>query len=138
MRMMPTGLCVWYMMHLTWQNDGLIWNMIKDAAEVLGSLPCPFHFLTGLYCPGCGGTRAVMALLTGNWKASLYYHPFVLYMTAAAGAEAALWIWGKIRRRPVEGFEKRYRFWTIGALLVVGANWIFKNYMLIVKGTARL
>jgi Protein of unknown function (DUF2752) len=28
--------------------------------------PCPFHWLTGLYCPGCGATRALHALLHGN------------------------------------------------------------------------
>ena len=31
--------------------------------------PCLFHRLTGLYCPGCGGTRAVRLLFTGHiWK----------------------------------------------------------------------
>lgn len=28
--------------------------------------PCAFHMLTGLYCPGCGGTRAVRALMHGR------------------------------------------------------------------------
>jgi hypothetical protein len=27
---------------------------------------CPIHALTGLLCPGCGGTRAVLALLHGD------------------------------------------------------------------------
>lgn len=28
--------------------------------------PCPFHWLTGLYCPGCGSQRAFHALLHGR------------------------------------------------------------------------
>ena len=138
MKTMPTGRCVWFTMHLIWRNKALIWNTIKEAVEALLSLPCPFQFVTGLYCPGCGGTRALLALLSGNVKESLYYHPFVLYMVVAVGIETGLWVWGRIRHRPVKGFEKRYRFWTIGALAIVGINWIFKNYMLIVKGTALL
>ena len=42
-------------------------------------LPCIFHKLTGLYCPGCGGTRAVAFLLHGDFLHSLVYHPFVPY-----------------------------------------------------------
>lgn len=34
-------------------------------------VPCPFHMLTGLYCPGCGVTRCISALLQGNWQAAL-------------------------------------------------------------------
>ena len=33
---------------------------------------CMFHQLTGLYCPGCGATRALSALLHGDIKASLH------------------------------------------------------------------
>ena len=42
-------------------------------------MPCLFHRVTGLYCPGCGGTRAVWALLSGRPVLSFFYHPIVLY-----------------------------------------------------------
>ena len=50
--------------------------------------PCLFHLMTGLYCPGCGGTRAVRALLRGDLAMSFQYHPLVLYMAAVILAEA--------------------------------------------------
>lgn len=28
--------------------------------------PCPVHYLTGLFCPGCGSLRALHALLHGR------------------------------------------------------------------------
>jgi len=33
---------------------------------------CMFHQLTGLYCPGCGATRALSAMLHGDLKSSLH------------------------------------------------------------------
>ena len=33
---------------------------------------CMFHQLTGLYCPGCGATRALSAMLHGDVGASLH------------------------------------------------------------------
>jgi len=33
---------------------------------------CMFHQLTGLYCPGCGATRTLSAMLHGDIKASLH------------------------------------------------------------------
>ncbi len=40
---------------------------------------CMFHAVTGFYCPGCGGTRAVLALLHGDLVQSFRYHPVVPY-----------------------------------------------------------
>jgi len=49
---------------------------------------CLFHALTGLYCPGCGGTRAMYQLLHGHVLLALRDNAlFVL-------ALVALMIWG--------------------------------------------
>jgi hypothetical protein len=37
--------------------------------------PCIFHSLTGLYCPGCGMTRAMHTLLNGNFIKAFWYNP---------------------------------------------------------------
>lgn len=40
---------------------------------------CVIYRLTGFTCPGCGGSRAVSALLHGRVLLSILYHPLVLY-----------------------------------------------------------
>ena len=36
------------------------------------AIPCIFHKVTGLYCPGCGITRAIRCLLRGNVQESIH------------------------------------------------------------------
>ena len=51
--------------------------------------PCPFHYLTGLYCPGCGTLRGLHALMRGSligaWRSNLLMVlclPLLLYAIA--------------------------------------------------------
>lgn len=48
------------------------------AFEALGTSVwhCPFKVNTGLPCPGCGFTRGTIALLSGDWRTALAFHPF--------------------------------------------------------------
>lgn len=39
---------------------------------------CPIKFTTGISCPGCGMTRAVLSVLQLDFKAAIYYHPLFL------------------------------------------------------------
>ncbi|WP_301965512.1 DUF2752 domain-containing protein [Ruminococcus sp.] len=39
--------------------------------------PCYIHHFTGLYCPGCGATRAVYALVNGDILLSLRQNAFL-------------------------------------------------------------
>lgn len=49
---------------------------------VLALLPaCPIHRLTGLLCPGCGGTRALIALLHGDLLSAWHRNPLMLALS---------------------------------------------------------
>jgi hypothetical protein len=45
---------------------------------------CQFHRLTGLNCPGCGATRALYALLHGNFATALRDNALLVFGLAAA------------------------------------------------------
>lgn len=44
------------------------------------AIQCPFYALTGLYCPGCGITRCLFALLKLNFKEAFYFNQLVFIL----------------------------------------------------------
>lgn len=40
--------------------------------------PCPFHWATGLFCPGCGSTRTLHALLHGDLATAMSMNPLMV------------------------------------------------------------
>lgn len=40
-------------------------------------ITCPIKYVTGVSCPGCGMTRACLAMLRLDPGAALHYHPLV-------------------------------------------------------------
>ena len=77
---------------------GLIVWMIDWIKSGQG-FPCLFHLLTGLYCPGCGGTRAVRLFLKGELIKSFCYHPFVPYLALVLALAAPLACVPLVRRK---------------------------------------
>ena len=54
------------------------WVLYAFAPTSYGFYPrCPFNWLTGLQCPGCGTTRALHQLLHGNVKAAFRLNPML-------------------------------------------------------------
>jgi hypothetical protein len=50
---------------------------------------CPFHALTGLLCPGCGATRALAALLHGNFGEAMRLNGLVVVLLPTLAAYGA-------------------------------------------------
>ena len=51
---------------------------IFDPTTVSFSYHCPIKALSGCDCPGCGGQRAVHALLHLRFREALSYNPFLV------------------------------------------------------------
>jgi hypothetical protein len=60
---------------------------------------CQFHRLTGLNCPGCGGTRALFALLHGDVTAALRDNALAVCGLAAGAARGAWFGLNRLRHR---------------------------------------
>lgn len=119
-----------------WVNAGCILVfvglMIWKYSPQIQSLhtPCVFHELLHLYCPGCGGTRAVYALLHFDILESLAYHPFVLFVAVIlleyyVGAVITL-----IRNNGKRYYYLRTWFCYV-ALGIVVVNFILRNLLLV-------
>ncbi len=44
------------------------------------NIPCIFHALTGLYCPGCGITRMFFSILEFDFYQAFRYNPLVFIL----------------------------------------------------------
>ena len=59
---------------------GLVLLRIFDPATSGVFPPCPLHYLTGWYCPGCGSLRAMHALLHGDLRLAWAMNPLAVVL----------------------------------------------------------
>lgn len=94
--------------------------------------PCLLHALSGYYCPGCGGTRAVKFLLRGEIVKSFCYHPIVLYTVVLGGWFMISQTIERVSRGKVRigmHFREIY-MWLALAIIIV--NCLIKNMALVI------
>lgn len=80
---------------------------------------CEFHQLTGLNCPGCGGTRAVYQLLHGHLWRALEDNALVVLSLAGLAGRGAWFAIKKFLRRPAGPFLPPEFFWPLLVVAVV-------------------
>ena len=83
-----------------------VWVLVRNPLRNTVFPPCPLHATTGLWCPGCGATRASYLVLQGDIASAMHFNalwvvlaPFALYQAVAFAGEA----WGVrwLRRIPM-------------------------------------
>lgn len=108
--------------------------VILEATGVLTLTDAPFvcGFLaaTGLYCPGCGGTHAVVELARGHFFKSFLAHPFVIYIVACSVVDFVIYTVCLIRKKGFPKFKMIFVYIGIGILF---AQWIAKNIWLLAQ-----
>jgi hypothetical protein len=89
--------------------------------------PCAFRQATGIPCPGCGLSRALAALLQGDWRTAVAFHAFAPLLTATGLFLLAAALLPPERRRRVAervaSFESRtgLTVWLAASFLVYWA-----------------
>lgn len=116
------------------QNFGVI-----NLSQLL--YPCLFHQITGLFCPGCGGTRAFTSLLQGRFISCFVYHPFVFYcfvmyvLFMTSHTLEKLYISNNKKKAPnkspfAKGLPLRIGYVYFGIVIIL-LQWMIKNIFLL-------
>lgn len=113
----------------------IAWMMLAAGAGIalllyllpIPRFPCILYMTTGIYCPGCGGTRAVLSVIHGHPLRAFLYHPFVFYSAVVGGwfllSQTVELISGG--RLPI-GMKYRSVYLYIGIVIML-VNWLVRN-----------
>ncbi len=104
----------------------LWWDGVTDTMP-----QCAMYRLTGLYCPGCGGTRAVGAFLRGQLLLSLYYHPVVLYLALLLAWFLISHTLDRISKGRTSLGLRYHEAYVWIALVLTLLHWLFSNGLLL-------
>lgn len=89
---------------------------------------CSLHSLTGLYCPGCGNTRATQALLSGDLSGAVRQNiSFVIALPFLLFGAARTWIrW--VYPGCLRSLEFRWRYsYSVSLIALIVAFTVLRN-----------
>jgi hypothetical protein len=95
--------------------------------------PCSLYSIVGLYCPGCGGTRAVYYLLHGQFIKSFLYHPVVPYTAVLVGCYIVSHTLNILSKGRVKAMLFRPIYFYI-MIAVIILQWVIKDVFILWKG----
>ncbi len=87
-------------------------------------LPCMFHQLTGLHCPGCGATRCLHALVHGDLPQAMAYNPLLVLLLPLLTLGLVqmmheLWTGRRMPLPRLPGWTVQAMFWVLIAYAVL-------------------
>ena len=71
------ALVLFFFLAVLGTGTALLWRF---SPTEINAPPCSFHELFGLYCSGCGSTRALRRLLRGDLAGSFRYNPLLILL----------------------------------------------------------
>lgn len=83
---------------------GILYGIFVKATGF--GIPCMFHLITGLKCPGCGVTRMAVALLQLDFAGAFEANPAVLVLSPVFLAVFIKYVGGYVKTGK----------WTMGAV----------------------
>ncbi len=96
------------------------------SSHFFPDLTCPVKDTWGIDCPGCGGTRAVRSIITGNLHNAFIYNPLISFCILAVSAYFLLFLISKIVRKnlpqPTISIHKGICFMVITIVFVIIRN----------------
>ncbi|HLX13469.1 MAG TPA: DUF2752 domain-containing protein [Bacteroidota bacterium] len=114
------------------------WNVADQSVHGETPTVCLFKAITGLPCPSCGATRAILLLLHGNFRDSMMMNPLGIILLLGL-IILLLWLIADMLRRS-DSFYRSYRKTenmlahnyrlSVPLVFLVLSNWIWN----IVKG----
>jgi len=93
---------------------------------------CPAHTFFGIYCPGCGGTRAIKSILTGHWIQAFICNPAVTLFSFLFVIYDVRILMAILYNCPTLPWPKRWMWISLSAIFLV--NFLIRNYFLLFQG----
>lgn len=103
-------------------------------------LACKFLSRTGIPCPGCGGTRAVVALFNGRIETSLLLNPVVIFAVLEYMHFMLLFVYRNSNNRAIStirrtGSVHKYihmDYYAYCFIIILLLQWVIKFIMILI------
>ncbi len=106
------------------------WFLLRGR---MPQVPCIMSTVIGLYCPGCGGTRAITALVHGRILLSAWYHPLIPYSAVIMGGFMLTQGLHRLGVKRIKGWKFHNWYLYVGIVILV-INFLVKNMLRLIWG----
>ena len=91
------------------------------------AIPCVFHHITGLHCPGCGTMRALVSLTQLRFAQAVRYNAFLLILLPVLAAKAVQVSVVYLRRGAAPTDSRQERVWWVVLLVLFLLFGVLRN-----------